>query len=150
MVDRLLDAGTNEVAVADVSSTALSRAEARVGQRGALVRWLRADVTGTDDLGTFDVWHDRAVFHFLTERESRERYIERAAQTVKPTGYLIIATFAPDGPSHCSGLPVRSYDDKSLALELGSDFHLISSRRHNHVTPAGTRQPFVYAMFGHD
>jgi hypothetical protein len=106
-------------------------------------------VTGVRDLGQFDVWHDRAVFHFLVEAEDRDAYVRLASETVSPGGTLLIATFAPDGPERCSGLPVCRYDGAHLAEELGPDFRLDATERHTHTTPRGIDQRFVYATFTH-
>ena len=102
------------------------------------------DVTTVAELGTFDVWHDRAVFHFLTDAADRERYVRLAAETTKPGGTAILATFAPDGPEQCSGLPVCRYDEDQLARTFGAAFRLAGSERHTHTTPRGVRQHFIY------
>jgi hypothetical protein len=104
------------------------------------------DLLRLDSIGEFDLWHDRAVFHFLTEAADRARYAELAAKSVAAGGSLIVATFAPDGPESCSGLPVRRYDAEGIAQALGSAFTLLQSEREIHVTPAGASQPFTYAV----
>jgi SAM-dependent methyltransferase len=140
LAGRLLDGGYT-VAVLDVSGAALTRARDALGERGAHVRWVVADVTAQPplELGTFDVWHDRAVFHFLTEAGDRSAYAALAARTV-------LATFALDGPEKCSGLPVCRYDGARLAAELGEPFALIKSVPVVHVTPWGKPQSFQYAV----
>jgi SAM-dependent methyltransferase len=147
LVDRLLDLPFGEIAVLDISETALGKARARLGERAERVRWVVADVTEAPDLGTFDVWHDRAVFHFLTDPDDRRSYVELARQTVPEGGHLIIATFADDGPKRCSDLDVCRYNARSLASELGDGFSLVREARETHSTPWGSSQAFVYGVF---
>ena len=108
---------------------------------------IQADVTGAWDLKPMDIWHDRAVFHFLTERDDRARYLEHLRHTLKPGGSAIIATFALDGPEMCSGLPVARYSPETLAAELGEGFDLVEARPYQHVTPWGAAQSFQYSRF---
>lgn len=142
----LLDAG-HAVAVLDIAPAAIDRAKRRMGDRAALVRWIVADVTIADDVGTFDVWHDRAAFHFLTRPSDRERYVGLLQKTLPVGGHAVIATFAPDGPQKCSGLDVARYSGESLLRELGTGFALLKSVPETHVTPWGTPQAFQYAVF---
>ncbi|MGH9402254.1 MAG: class I SAM-dependent methyltransferase [Terriglobia bacterium] len=146
LATRLLDAGYT-VAVLDISEAALSHARMRVGSRGDEVRWIAADVTASPDLGTFDVWHDRAVFHFLTGPADRAAYVARMARTVSQGGHVVIATFALDGPEKCSGLEVCRYDGRTLADTVGKEFSLLKSERELHLTPPGKVQPFQYSLF---
>ena len=143
---RLLDAGYS-VAVLDISESALVRTRERIGSRATEVQWIVSDVTAAPALGTFDVWHDRAVFHFLTEPADRASYAALLARTVHPDGHAIIATFATDGPERCSGLPVCRYDSGTLGNELGDAFELINSVRETHFTPRGKPQAFQYSVF---
>lgn len=147
LVDRLLDLPFGEIAVLDISETALGKARARLGERAERVRWVVADVTEAPELGTFDVWHDRAVFHFLTDPDDRRSYVELARQTVPEGGHLVIATFADDGPKQCSNLDVCRYNARSLAAELGEGFSLIRETRETHTTPSGASQSFIYGVF---
>ncbi len=147
LVDKLLDLPSEEIAVLDVSETALGKAKSRLGERAERVRWVVADVTKAPELGTFDVWHDRAVFHFLTDPADRRSYVELARQTVPEGGHLVIATFADDGPKQCSNLDVCRYDARSLAAELGEDFSLIRGAGETHTTPWGSSQAFFYGVF---
>lgn len=147
LVDRLLDLPFAEVAVLDISGAALGKAKARLGERAERVRWIAADVTEAPELGTFDVWHDRAVFHFLTDPDDRRSYVELARKTVPEGGHLVIATFADDGPKRCSDLDVCLYNARSLAGELGEGFSLVREARETHTTPWGSSQAFVYAVF---
>ena len=125
LVDRLLDRPFEEIAVLDISETALGKAKSRLGERAERVEWIVADVTEATDLGTFDVWHDRAVFHFLTDAADRRKYVELARRTVPGGGHLIIASFADDGPKRCSDLDVCRYNAETMAAELGEGFSLV-------------------------
>lgn len=145
LADRLLDAG-HEVAVLDVSASALAHAKVRLGERATRVRWIEADVTNAPDLGSFDVWHDRAVFHFLTEAADRRRYAQVARKTVVVGGHLVAGTFAPDGPTRCSGLEVRRWDADALAAEFSGGFRLVRACRDAHLTPDGRQQTFTYVL----
>ncbi len=147
LVDRLLDRSFEEIAVLDLSETALGKARARLGERAGRVRWIVADVTEAPELGTFDLWHDRALFHFLTDPADRIRYVDLARRTVRAGGHLIIATFADDGPKRCSDLDVGRYDASSLASELGEGFSLVGESREIHTTPWGSSQAFFYGVF---
>jgi SAM-dependent methyltransferase len=142
LVDRLLDFPCARIAVLDIAATALDAARTRLGGRGQQVEWIAADVTKIEDVGTFDVWHDRAVFHFLTEAEDRRRYVALARKTLPAGGHVIIASFADDAPKRCSGLDVRRYNAASLAEELGEGFSLIDQVREMHITPWNSAQAF--------
>ena len=147
LVDGLLATGYRNVSVLDVSSTALAEVRRRLGRAGADVSWLEADVLGADlPQAAFDVWHDRAVFHFLTAEADRARYVAQARRAVRPGGYALVATFAHDGPTHCSGLPVARYTSSALHQEFGVGFRLLESVREEHLTPSGARQAFVYCL----
>ena len=146
LAGRLVDAAYS-VAVLDISQASLDRAAAKLGTRAGRVRWVAADVTAAPELGTFDVWHDRAVFHFLTDPEQRAEYVSLLSRSVLVGGHAVIATFALDGPEKCSGLPVRRYDAKSLSAELGAGFTLIKSVPAIHTTPSGKPQSFQYSVF---
>jgi SAM-dependent methyltransferase len=147
LVDGLLDLPLRRVAVLDISEAALGKAKARLGERAERVRWVVADVTEAPELGTFDVWHDRAVFHFLTDPADRRSYVELARQTVPEGGHVIIATFADDGPRRCSNLDVCRYNATSLASALGDGFSLVGEAGETHTTPWGSSQPFFYGVF---
>ena len=111
------------------------------------MNWIVSDVTGDWTAAPQHFWHDRAVFHFLVEERDRARYVERLRQVLTPDGHAIVATFAPDGPTKCSGLPVMRYSAESLQSELGADFHLVQSLVEPHATPMGSRQSFLFAVF---
>jgi hypothetical protein len=144
LVDTLAARGLDCLAVLDVSHAALARAQTRLGAVAAAFTWIEADVTSGWSLKPMDIWHDRAVFHFLTTTEDRRRYRENLQRILKVSGTAIIATFALDGPDRCSGLPVSRYSSETLADEFGDEFRLVESVRHEHHTPWGTAQPFIY------
>jgi 2-polyprenyl-3-methyl-5-hydroxy-6-metoxy-1,4-benzoquinol methylase len=148
---RLVDGLTNTefaaVTVLDLSKKALTTAKTRLGSLGEKVRWVVADVTTWEPSETYDVWHDRAAFHFLTEPKDRIAYAERASKAVRPGGHVIIGTFAADGPERCSGLQVVRHDATSLSEMLGSEFVLTESGPHVHLTPWGTTQRFQFSRF---
>jgi SAM-dependent methyltransferase len=147
LVDALLDEGFRAVTILDLSAKALATTQARLGVRASTVNWLVADVTTWEPSSTYDVWHDRAAFHFLTEPKDRAAYADRVSRAVRPGGHVIIGTFAPDGPERCSGLPVQRHDAHSLGETLGRAFELVESRRHEHQTPTGGMQRFQFSRF---
>ena len=147
LVDHLAARGMDCLAVLDVSGAALQRAQSRLGDAAKLPVWIEADVTGEWTLQPMDIWHDRAVFHFLTAPEDQARYLEHLRAVLKVRGSAIIATFGLDGPEKCSGLPVTRYFPESLAERLGTSFTLLESRRHLHHTPSGNAQAFQYSRF---
>jgi len=145
LVDDLLDAGYRNVAVLDISEKALGVCRARLAEKARHVTWLAADVLEQEfPPRSIDVWHDRAVFHFLTESEQRRRYVEQVLKALKPGGYAIVGTFGPRGPTQCSGLPVARYSSDELHDEFGSPFHLLDHSTTLHTTPWGSTQQFVY------
>jgi 2-polyprenyl-3-methyl-5-hydroxy-6-metoxy-1,4-benzoquinol methylase len=146
LVDSLVARGFNRVTVLDISEAGLGAAKARLGERASQVHWIVADVTKWCPTQTFDIWHDRAAFHFLTDPTDRSAYVTRMKQVIKPGGHVIIGTFALDGPEKCSGLPVNRYDAAGLAKELGGGFVLLDSRRHDHSTPWNSAQRFHFCM----
>lgn len=147
LVDGLLAAGYRDVTVVDLSPTALTLAQQRIGAAADTVTWLSGDVLALSfAAGAFDVWHDRAVFHFLTLPAERARYIAQVRRTVAPGGYVLVATFAEDGPARCSGLEVARYSPAALHGEFGPDFLLLASEREVHTTPTGAEQAFTYCL----
>jgi SAM-dependent methyltransferase len=147
LVDNLIEQGFEDVTVLDLSEAALEAAKARLGGRAAQVQWIVADATVWEPLKAYDIWHDRAAFHFLTEDRDRAAYIARLERALKVGGYAIIATFALDGPERCSGLPVVRYDPASLGQTLGRAFQLVDTRRQIHATPWGSEQSFQFSVF---
>jgi 2-polyprenyl-3-methyl-5-hydroxy-6-metoxy-1,4-benzoquinol methylase len=147
LVDGLLGDGYSRVTVLDVSAAALAEASTRLAADARRVRWLEANVLDTVlPACAYDVWHDRAAFHFLTEMADRRRYVEQVRASVRPGGYVIVATFASDGPAKCSGLEVARYGPQELHGQFGPDFQLLESAREEHHTPAGGVQPFIYCL----
>jgi len=145
LVDDLLRLGYADVSVLDVSAAAIEATRARLGEAADKVCWLTADITSVSlPEGRYDVWHDRAVFHFLTSAEQRRAYTRLVAQSVKPGGHVIVATFGPEGPTQCSGLDTVRYDADTLHDEFGSTYELVESSKELHETPFGTVQQFVY------
>ncbi len=147
LVDCLLDHGFTDLTVLDLSPKALAQARSRLGGRADRVTWIAADVTSWTPPMQYDVWHDRAAFHFLTDADDRRRYVETLEGALAPHGHTIIATFAPDGPEKCSGLPVARYDPEGLADVLGPGFRLAEARRRRHATPWGSTQSFQFSRF---
>jgi len=147
LVDRLLERGYKHLAVLDISGTALSHTKKRLGSSAAQVEWFESDITTFASPHPFDIWHDRAVFHFLTEAGDRKRYVATLKQTLKPGGHLILAAFATGGPTHCSGLDIVQYDAGKLAGELGDGFSLVEELSETHVTPSKVPQLFAYFRF---
>lgn len=147
LVDSLLEKGFSRVAILDLSANALKEVKKRLGRRADGIDWIAADVTGWQPSSTYDLWHDRAAFRFLTEAADRDAYVVRLKKAVRAGGHVIIATFAPDGPERCSGLPIVRYDPEAVASILGPEFELIDSRRHDHVTPGGNTQRFQFSRF---
>ena len=147
LVDGVVARRMGRVTVLDLSRTALQRARMRLGSNADPVTWMEGDVLQANLPSHFyDVWHDRAVFHFLTDREDRLRYVAAATSALKPGGAVVIATFALEGPERCSGLQVERYDSEMLAREFGDAFALVSALHDVHRTPSGAEQQFTYAV----
>ncbi|TPW08307.1 MAG: type 12 methyltransferase [bacterium] len=145
LVDDLLDLGYTDLTVLDLSSAAIDAARHRLGARASGVQWLVGDITTIElESARYEFWHDRAVFHFLVEESDRRRYVRAVRHALRPNGHIVVATFAPDGPSQCSGLDVRRYDSAGLTAEFGTEFSRVSSVQEIHVTPWGSEQSFLY------
>lgn len=145
LVDDLASEGYTDLTVLDLSTAALAVAKRRLGKQADAVHWVEGDVTRADfPIHHFDIWHDRAVFHFLTDAADRHAYVERVMRAVRPGGHVIVATFAEDGPEKCSGLPVMRYRQEALHAEFGDAFLLLEYEKEAHPTPFGTVQQFVY------
>jgi len=150
LVDDLLDRGVEDVSVLDIAAEGLAVAKRRLGERGRTVRWLATDLLLAElPADAFDLWHDRAVLHFLTEPSDAARYADQASRAVRKDGHAVIAGFAPDGPERCSGLPVARRSAGEIAGVLGSSWTLVEQRAEQHATPGGTLQSFVYALLRH-
>lgn len=146
LVDRLMDLGYRVTAL-DLASRALDNSKARLGARAALVQWVVADVRTWTPAPCFDLWHDRAVFHFMAAPAAQADYLRALRAGLKQGGYLVLAAFAPDGPDHCSGLPVRRYDGPLLTRTLGPEFRLVNQTQEEHRTPWDSVQKFNYYLF---
>lgn len=147
LVDGLLAESYDDVTVLDLSAAALEAAKARIGKKARQVHWLVADVTAWEPSRAFDVWHDRAAFHFLTAAADQAAYVACLRVALRPGGHAIIGAFALDGPEKCSGLSVARYDAESLRKVLGREFVLVDTRRHDHLTPWGAVQHFQFSTF---
>ncbi|MGB9430422.1 MAG: class I SAM-dependent methyltransferase [Gammaproteobacteria bacterium] len=147
LVDCLLAAGFTDISVLDIAEQALQKAKARLDHSSMQMHWIAADITQWQPQRKYRLWHDRAVFHFLIDPAERAAYRENLEATLQPGGTAIIATFAPDGPERCSGLPVQRYSPETLAIELGPQFRLSAQRAETHFTPAGKIQQFQYSVF---
>jgi len=147
LVDRLVATGFESVTVLDISAIALEHAKARLGAQAVQVHWIVGDICQIAELPPCDVWHDRAVFHFLTEPNDRRKYVDLITRTVRIGGHVIIGTFAVDGPLKCSGLEVCRYDAGTLSRELGPRFKLVRELSHAHLTPTSKPQQFFFGVF---
>lgn len=146
LVDALLARGWNDLTVLDIAAPALAAAQARLGAAADAVTWIAADITAWQPPRRYDIWHDRAVFHFLTAPEQRAAYVRALDAGLAPGGLIVIATFAPDGPEKCSGLPVERYDAAQLAAALGPQFRLEASWQDTHLTPWCSPQAFTWCV----
>jgi 2-polyprenyl-3-methyl-5-hydroxy-6-metoxy-1,4-benzoquinol methylase len=145
LVDDLLARGYQDITVLDISPTAINVTKERLESAAERVRWIAGDVTNIQlDQGSYDLWHDRAVFHFLISMEARHAYVKNVARAVKHGGHVIVSTFGPDGPTECSGLDVMRYDAESLHDQFGPRFQLVDKCKQLHKTPSGTTQQFLY------
>jgi SAM-dependent methyltransferase len=147
LADDLLARGFTQITILDIAAPALESARQRLGAAAERVQWRCVDVLEADlPAANYGLWHDRAVFHFLVDPARGRRYVEQAARAVRPGGFAVISTFAPDGPDRCSGLPVRRCDVAMLAAQFAPQFALLSEAREEHTTPWGSIQPFTYAV----
>jgi SAM-dependent methyltransferase len=145
LVDDLVNEGYSDITVLDISATALEVTRRRLGPPGERVKWLAADILEVEfAVGTYDIWHDRAVFHFLTSDAQRRRYVAQVLRALKPGGFAIVGTFGPEGPEQCSGLQVSRYAPSELHGTFGEPFELLGSSVEQHKTPRGSLQQFVY------
>jgi SAM-dependent methyltransferase len=147
LVDHLIDLQYEHITVFDLSSAGLEKSKERLGENAAKVDWIVGDITDFDFKQTFDLWHDRAVFHFLTEKSDRDKYIANLRKALKPGGRLIMGAFCLEGPEKCSGLKVERYSDETLGETLGPDFAMIESQFVTHTTPFDTTQEYVFCLF---
>ena len=147
LVDDLLQAGFTDLTILDIAASALEQSQARLGEQASIVDWIVADVTEAAlPPDHFALWHDRAVFHFLTTSDDQQRYVERLVSALRPGGYLLLGAFAPEAPPTCSGLPVQRYDVDGMLQTLGDGFDLLRHHRDMHITPGGVEQMYQYAL----
>ena len=146
-VDALLDKGYRNIYVLDISENAISRAKQRLGDRASNVTWIVEDVTNFKPPVKFDLWHDRAAFHFLTTEEKVDRYVSIAKDAINVNGYLVLGTFSDKGPQKCSGLEIRQYTEGSMSSKFETDFKRVKCIRGDHITPFNTVQNFVFCSF---
>lgn len=146
LVDHLLDRGFRDLTVLDISRSALECSRRRLGHRAGSVEWIEADITACPPRGRYDLWHDRAVFHFLTDPDQRGAYARALYACLAPKSHVVMATFAEDGPRRCSGLDVVLYSPQLLQSTLGPGLELVTSRHEQHRTPSGVGQRFVYCL----
>ncbi|MEO5361427.1 MAG: class I SAM-dependent methyltransferase [Nitrospirota bacterium] len=147
LVDNLLSNGYRRITVLDVAPVSIDKAKERLKGKAGSVKWLEADITEVKLTEDYDVWHDRAVFHFLTNADDRKRYVSAVRQSLKIGCHLIVSTFSVDGPMKCSGLDVVRYSPQTLSSEFGDDFQLIESSHVEHITPAKVVQRFIFCRF---
>lgn len=148
LVDDLLEAGYQSINVLDISENALSAAKTRLGEKAQLINWVVGNITSVElPPQHYELWHDRAVFHFLTEHEQQCQYRDGLLSALKPGGHLVIGTFAPEAPPKCSGLPVQRYDLELLQNTLGDEFELKRHEKEMHITPGGVEQMYLYCYF---
>ncbi|WP_341313558.1 class I SAM-dependent methyltransferase [Paraburkholderia sp. IMGN_8] len=148
LVDDLLQRGYRDLTVLDMSAVAIDATRKRLGSISGQVTWVESDITVVDlPEHRYDVWHDRAAFHFLMEPSQRDAYIRVLTRALRPNGHVVIATFGPLGPNRCSGLEVRRYDAQQLSDEFGAGFELVTGTLEDHHTPAGSSQQFLYCSF---
>ena len=147
LVDYLSKESFTNLTVLDISENAIAMAKKRLGDTAKSIEWIVSDITQFDTSQKFSLWHDRALFHFLTEPSDREIYVNALIKTIKTEGHLIIATFAIGGPEKCSGLEIVQYDSEKMIAELGDNFSLVEERKEIHITPANKEQEFIFFHF---
>jgi len=147
LVDNLLDTGFDDITVLDVASAALAHSRSRLGDAARTVTWIEQDILNFEPGRPYQLWHDRAVFHFLTEKNQQQQYVDVLRKAVEPGGHVVLATFGPDGPERCSGLPVECYSIDQMAEVLGPGFELRAHDLEEHNTPTGSVQQFLYARW---
>ena len=147
LIDNLLELGYENLTVLDISKKAIERAKKRLGENGKTIKWIEADAANFTPAETYDLWHDRAAFHFLTQTNEIENYIRSAKKGIKKSGNLIIGTFATDGPKKCSGIEISQYSESTLVNKFNESFKKIECRKIEHLTPFNTHQKFVFCSF---
>lgn len=145
--DFLLENGFSNITLLDISEKALEAIKLRLQDKSGSIRFLAKDITGYSSPNSYDIWHDRAVFHFLTKESDIKKYVQNASESIKTGGYLIIGTFSNEGPKMCSDLQVQQYSEKELVLRFQNDFDLVRGFTENHTTPSGSIQNFLFCIF---
>ncbi len=145
LADHLLEQGFENITVLDISTKAIEKAKKRLGENAQKVNWIVSDITDFETETTFDIWHDRAAFHFLTTKEQIEKYLNTARKSV--SGYMIIGTFSENGPTKCSGLEIKQYNNETLTAVFDNDFEKISCITEDHITPFDTKQNFLFCIY---
>ncbi len=147
LVDYLLDEGYQNITVLDISKKAIDRAKNRLGKKANNIHWIVSDITNSSLPEAYDLWHDRATFHFLTDQKKIKKYIKKAQQHIAPNGTLILGTFSKNGPNTCSGLMIQKYSEKSLNKQFSGSFDKVKCKNINHKTPSDTVQKFLFCTF---
>lgn len=147
LVDHLLERGYTDITVLDISEAAINRAKKRLGEKAGVVKWIHADAASFKPEEYYDIWHDRAAFHFLTDDDEISRYIEIAQQYIKPSGTLVVGTFSEQGPTKCSGIEIKQYSEHSMTQRFGKYFQKVKCLIVDHKTPSDTVQNFVFCAF---
>jgi len=147
MVDRLLEMGYWNITVLDISETAIKKAQQRLGEKADMVKWIVADAAGFQPSETYDFWHDRAAFHFLTDKQEISNYVDTISSYVKPGGYLVLGTFSEQGPTKCSGIEIKQYSEITMTSLLTDFFNKIRCITIDHITPSNTLQNFIFCSF---
>lgn len=147
LIDNLLELGYENITLLDISKKAIERAKLRLGKKGEIVKWIEADAASFKPAENYDLWHDRAAFHFLTDQKEIENYLQSAKNGIKDSGHMIIGTFAVDGPKKCSGIEIMQYSESSLIKRFDIAFQKINCRKIEHLTPFDTIQNFVFCSF---
>jgi 2-polyprenyl-3-methyl-5-hydroxy-6-metoxy-1,4-benzoquinol methylase len=147
LIDTLIDAGYTDITVLDISANAIERTKARLGEKGARVKWIVSDVTEFEPTEQYDFWHDRAAFHFLTSEALADKYVAIAKRGIKPGGYLVLGTFSESGPRKCSGLDIQQYSEESMSEKFTDGFERIKCVHEDHTTPFDTVQRFLFCSF---
>jgi len=146
-IEALVEEGYRDITALDISEAVIKRAKERLGEKSETIRWIASDILYFEPLTKYDLWHDRATFHFLINEGEIDRYISIAEYALKPNGYLILSTFSEQGPKKCSGLPITQYSELSLAGKLGGRFEKLNCTNEDHITPGGTVQNFLFCSF---
>jgi len=147
LADHLIELGYTNITVLDISGHAIARAKKRLAEKAGLIHWVISDILEFDNTVKYDLWHDRATFHFLTERIEQQIYLKKLRRSLLPNAYIVISTFASEGPEKCSGLQIQQYSERTLAELFSAFFEKLGCLSKQHITPANTKQEFIYCSF---